>query len=260
MLKQILKNINLFNLILFTVSLLFAFDLLLPRLNSKVSVEVPSIKKNPSEKGPQAEPKIEQNPSPMEYVVIADENLFHPERRIPPEKKEEAELPKPEFILFGTLITPNMQVAYLEDKKAPVSTPGRGKRQTALKKGGLLSGFTLKEILPDRVVMTRGDQTILVPMEDPNSPKTREAAATAALQPHPPGTPVITPGIQPTQRALPSRRGVRFPAGSSVPPTSLPARVGPLPGLPVPNHPGATLSTSPYYPSRRLRNLPSANP
>ena len=124
----------------------------------------------------------------MDYVVVADENLFHPERRIPPEKKAEAVLPKPEFVLFGTLIAPNLSIAYMEDKKAPVTTPGRGNRQTTLKKGELLSGFTLKEIMKDKVVMARGEETIQVSLENPGSPKKRETLLTTpGPQPQLPG-------------------------------------------------------------------------
>jgi hypothetical protein len=99
--------------------------------------------------------------SPNDYAVIGYQNLFHPDRKIPPEKKELPPLPMPEFVLFGTLLTPDLSVAYLEDKKAPVSTPGRGPRQTALKKGETLSGFTLREIMA--IKWSRpGDDTVTV--------------------------------------------------------------------------------------------------
>jgi len=112
-------------------------------------------------------------PSPADYMIIAEDNLFHPERIIPPEKKVEQELPKPEFILYGTMITDDLGVAYLEDLKAPRTTPGRGNRQVALKKGGALSGFTLKEIEADKIVMVRGEEKMIVHIIDPQKPKQR---------------------------------------------------------------------------------------
>jgi hypothetical protein len=129
-----------------------------------------------------------QVPSITEYAKIADENLFHPERKIPTEKKEEQPLPKPEFVLYGTLISDELSLAYLEDVKAPRSSPGRGKRQVALKKGDSMSGFTLKEIEADKIVMLRGEEKIVVNISDPTHPKAREASqtvATAASQQQP---------------------------------------------------------------------------
>ena len=141
---------------------------------------------SPLSSPPSSRRQAEKNPfeslktqtlSPQEYRVIADQNLFHPDRIIPPEKKPESVLPKPEFILFGTLITPDLRMAYLEDKKAPVTTPGRGQRQTALKIGESLSGFRLKEVMTDKVVMTRGEETIQVLLQEPGSSKARETTS-----------------------------------------------------------------------------------
>ena len=115
-----------------------------------------------------------QTLSPQEYRAIADQNLFHPDRIIPPEKKPESVLPKPEFVLYGTLITPDLKMAYLEDKKAPVTTPGRGTRQSALKIGESLSGFRVTEIQADKVILTRGEETIQVLLQEPGSSKARE--------------------------------------------------------------------------------------
>ena len=103
--------------------------------------------------------------------MIAEENLFHPERKIPAEKKVEQALPKPEFVLYGTLITDDIKLAYLEDRKAPYNTPGRGKRQTVLKIGDTMSSFTVKEIDTDKVVMVRGEDRIEVNVIDPAKPK-----------------------------------------------------------------------------------------
>jgi hypothetical protein len=73
-------------------------------------------------------------------------------------------------------------VAYMEDKKSPRTTPGRGKRQTALKKGDTLSGYTLKEIDPEQVILVRGDETLIVKVIDPNVKKDREGGSTSIPQ------------------------------------------------------------------------------
>jgi hypothetical protein len=180
-LRRLLNHCNLLNSILVAASLLFASSFLLPRLDSN-STFVPSlIKKKPSEKNYQEGQKF-QNPSALDYVSIANQNLFHPERKVPPEIKSDTILPKPEFVLYGTLITPDLSMAYLEDKKAPVTTPGRGRRQTALKKGESLSGFILNEIKPDKVVMSRGEEVVMVSLQEPGSPKTREGVTTPTIQ------------------------------------------------------------------------------
>ncbi|MFZ3136940.1 MAG: hypothetical protein WA126_06065 [Thermodesulfovibrionales bacterium] len=130
-------------------------------------------------------------------MLISEENLFHPERRIPPEKKVEQPLPKPEFVLYGTLITNDTSFAYLEDTKALRNTPGRGKRQITMKKGDTLSGFNLKEINVDNIVMARGEEKITIYLYSRNNPKKRESMAPPSTVPKVPQQPAAkTPPIQ----------------------------------------------------------------
>jgi hypothetical protein len=171
--KRFVGNFNLLNVLLISATVFFALHILFPTLDFEVKYKLPAaklIKADTGEKPAQSHP-----PSITEYMVIAEENLFHPERKIPPEKKEEQPLPKPEFVLYGTLITDDMSLAYLEDLKAPRNSPGRGKRQVAMKKGDSMSGFTLKEIETDKIVMLRGEEKLVVPINNPAHPKTREA-------------------------------------------------------------------------------------
>lgn len=121
-------------------------------------------------------------PSLSDFSIIGDENLFHPERKIPIEKKEEKPLPKPEFVLYGTLISENLSLAYLEDLKEPYTSPGRGKRQIPLRAGDTLSGFTLKEIYTDKVVMIRGEEKIVLNLTDPIRKKRELTPATEKAQ------------------------------------------------------------------------------
>jgi hypothetical protein len=199
---SLLRNINVLNIILFVVAIVLANYVVFPFLNMEVKY-VPAI---PKKLSTQKEEKPAQSPTsnPTDYTIIADQNLFHPDRKIPPEKTEEVALPKPEFVLYGTLITDNMRFAYLEDRKSPRSTPGRGKRQTALKQGDTMSGYTLKEIDHDKVVMAKGEETLIVKVIDSNVKKDREGVSTpVASTAPPPGTQVRpVPGIQP-QRPSP---------------------------------------------------------
>jgi hypothetical protein len=84
-------------------------------------------------------------------------------------------LPKPEFILLGTIITDDIKLAYLENLKEPYSTAGRGKRQRSLRIGDTLSSYTLAEIYPDKVVMVKGEDKIEVNLTDSKAQKTRSS-------------------------------------------------------------------------------------
>ena len=207
--KTIMRNINVLNILLISVIIMSISYSLFPLLDIKVKYTLPTPKKtveDTKEKAVQT-----QTPSIAEYTMIAEENLFHPERKIPVEKKEEKPLPKPDFILYGTLITDDISLAYLEDLKAPYSTPGRGKRQTALRKGDTMSGFTLKEIGPENIVMVRGEEKMIVNLNDSSHPKGREVSASAA-----PGAPGQPTPPQPPSRSIPQSApsSVQQPAAS----------------------------------------------
>jgi hypothetical protein len=179
--SYILRQITMLNCILLVCILAFAYFVLVPIF--KIEVRVPSSSSAAVRAAePKKEQAAEQNvnlPPVQDYSVIAEMNLFHPDRIIPVEKKE-VTIPRPEFVLYGTLIVDNVRIAYLSDKKAPRTTPGRGKRQVGLKIGETLSGYTLKEVLPDRAVMVRGDDRIELKVISPQNKKDRNMAEGAA--------------------------------------------------------------------------------
>lgn len=183
-LRYLLRNINLINIVLTVVLIFFVNYAVLPLFNTGVKYTLPVVKKPTTDNTFEGEkPDQSQVPSPLDYIIIAEQNLFHPERKIPVEEKEATPLQKPDFVLYGTLIADDISVAYLEDMKSPVSTPGRGRRQVALKKNETLSGFTLKEIETDKVLMVRGEETVIVYLDDPKKIKRRKTGSTL-----PPGT------------------------------------------------------------------------
>lgn len=171
--ETILKNMSLLNMLLTAAAAIFSAYIILPLLNPDVKYPVSPAKRHAEKEAPRpAAPH--QFPSPAEYAIVAEQNPFHPDRRMPAQKTDAPPLPRPDFVLYGTLITEGSSLAYLEDLKAPYSTPGRGKRQTALRKGDAMNGFTLKEVEADRVVMARGDEQIVVQLNDPQRVKARE--------------------------------------------------------------------------------------
>jgi len=91
-----------------------------------------------------------------------EKNLFHPERK---QVKRVAMISAdhhPQIVLYGTFISPGLQMAYLEDAGNPRMTGSQESRQQALKKGEMISGFVLKEIYPEKVLLVRGSDRIFI--------------------------------------------------------------------------------------------------
>lgn len=162
--KYIFNNISILNVLLLFVVMVIAYYALLPQLRADMKYLLPDQKKTTDiELKAISSFATHTIHSISDYIVVADDNLFHPERKIPAEKgAEEKPLPKPEFAVYGTVISDDISLAFLEDLKAPVTTTGRGKRQITLKKGDVFSGFTLREVNADKIVMARGEEKIIV--------------------------------------------------------------------------------------------------
>ncbi len=191
-LSYFLRQINLLNLILLIIIILFANFVILPMLNIEIKYSS-AVSKRPAESDETKEEKSAQSQMPpyLDYIMVAEDNLFHPERKIPVEKKDEKALPKPELVLYGTLITDGISYAYVEDKKSIRTTPGRGKRQVVLRNGDSISGFILKEIHPDRIVLTKGEESMTVNLMDKS--KVREGVpAPSSMQTPTPKQPPFT--------------------------------------------------------------------
>lgn len=166
--EYFLRSINVLNLLLAAAVIAAVHFIVFPLAGVKPKITLPAVRLSPAgEEGKKTE--HETTARPGDYALIADQNLFSPDRKLTAEKpseKEKQPQAKPEFVLYGTVITDGMSLAYVDDKKSPVSTPGRGKRVRVLRKGDVLSGFTLKEIDTDRILMARGDEVITVYLMD----------------------------------------------------------------------------------------------
>jgi len=222
-----LRSINVLNLLLLSIAAVIAYFTFLPFFYLDARTSLPEVKEAPAVAV--EEPAPSQGPSAADYAVISNQNLFHPERKIPPEIKPEAVIPKPEVVLYGTLITDDTSIAYVEDKTAPYSTPGRGKRQIALKKGGSLSGYILKEVQPNRIVLAKGDDVIVVYLEagekrqsgsGPGAAPTSPAGGTTAFPPARPSTP--QPAIAPKPVATPPNVAPGTPGSQPAYPRTIP--------------------------------------
>lgn len=228
--RYIYRNVNPLNIILIIFVAILAIGAFTPYFYAQVKYSLPVAKLPLAEedKPPEA---AAASPSMSDYMVIAELNLFHPDRKIPPEKKEAQQLPKPELILYGTLVADGMSVAYVEDKKNPKTSPGRGKRQTVMKKGEAISGFVLKEIENDRIVLVRGDETMVVHLSQGDKPRTSDVPAAgppAGGRPTATSQPVVKP-VQPPP--VPAKPGSAQPAPAVAPqPTATRNFAPPMPG------------------------------
>lgn len=216
--RYLLSNINVMNVLLAAVLLVAAYFTFLHSPSVKTVRVKQTVKKVAPDKksaGTKKAVQDDKTPFPTDYAVIAEQNLFHPDRKIP-EKKEEKKPgppePKPDFVLDGVIVTGDMKIAFMEDKKQPVNTPGRPNRQTPLKIGESMSGYMLMEIDEDKVVMRKGDDRIVVDLINPK--KTREHVSTGPAPAQgapksPASRPVVKSGpasVQPRQESRPARR------------------------------------------------------
>ncbi len=132
--------------------------------------------------------------------------------------------------LYGTLIADDASLAFIEDKKAPYSTPGRGKRQTTLKKGDHLSGYIVSEIAADRIVLIKGDEKVVVMLDDKGKKRADESPAAPATA----RTTAVGITSSSSCRLHPPRQSIRLPvapSSSQAMPSSAPAAVSPGAGI-----------------------------
>lgn len=215
--RYLFRSINLLNILFFIILVASVIWVIFPLMKINTGYPLPQVKSKTTE---EAEPPQEKLPAgqPSDYAVIAELNLFHPERRILAEKKAE-EIPKPELILYGTMIQDDIQYAFIEDKKNPKTTPGRGTRQTTVKKGDVISGFIISEIKTDRIMLAKGDEKITVLLTDTNKQKNGAVSQSPIQTPTP---------ARPAQMPASSRPAQTSPASPFAP---VPGQTGPVPQM-----------------------------
>ncbi|MBI5050017.1 MAG: hypothetical protein HZC11_03865 [Nitrospirae bacterium] len=170
--KYLLRNINLLNIILMVLIVIFANYAVLPLLKMDIKYTLPISKKTDKNK---VEEPAERAGTPFtDYIIVVEQNPFHPERITPPmsvDKKDEKTI-RPEIVLYGTVVSEEISLAHIENKRSPLTTSGRGKRLRVIKKGEEIDGFILKEIEPDKIILVRGEEKIIVNLT--STPKKRE--------------------------------------------------------------------------------------
>jgi hypothetical protein len=204
--RYILRQINLINLVLSVVLLVFIY-LFSSLINAALEFKLPAPKE-PSAVSAKDEAKSTESalPPPEDYAIITEQNLFHPDRKVVASAKEDTPLVRPDFVLYGTMVTDEAAIAFLDDLKSPRSSPGRGKRQWVLSIGDKLSGYTLSEVYTDGAVMISGEDRIELAVIDQTKEKVRGNAQTALKNPEEPASNEAEQGTARNRSKRPSTR------------------------------------------------------
>ncbi len=203
MVRYLARSANLLNALLFAGLITLVVFVVLPLFHMKTGSVLPGlhVKADVQEAALPAEPAT---PPVLDYAAGGEQNLFHPERRIPPEKKVQETLPRPELVLYGTVVSNGSSLAFIEDKKTPKTTEGRGKRQSVIKRGDTVSGFVLREVREDRIVLVRGDDIMTVHLVEAGKKREGDAGPVKAAGAQPSGQARTTPPSS-TAAAAPAR-------------------------------------------------------
>ncbi|MDH4268327.1 MAG: hypothetical protein OEW45_22095 [Deltaproteobacteria bacterium] len=109
------------------------------------------------------------------FTVIAEKNIFHPDRKeFSLLTVESAKLKvRPPLQLYGVMIANDVQTASIANPTKPLP---KGERETkTIKIGDQVGDYKLTQILPDRIVLEAPGDTYEVLLYDPKSPKKRAA-------------------------------------------------------------------------------------
>ncbi len=182
-------------------------------------------------------------------TIIAEKNIFHPERRefvsLNPEQPKATPMNRPQLQLQGVLITDEVQKASLILQGKSLA---KGEKATkTLNLGDQIGEYKLTKILPDRIVLEAPGDVYEVFLYDLKSPKKRREIRTPTRPTEPirssPGGPVPTtktppppaptsqPFVGPTREIQPPAYQSPLLQGSPAPPSSIlpPSRRPPLP-------------------------------
>jgi hypothetical protein len=198
----------------------------------------------------------QKEPTSIEaYILIAEKNIFSPERKEFPIIKpptggpagEAAKKPpvRPKIILYGVTIQGEYRAASLANPGRPLQ---KGERETyTVKLGDRIGEYKLAKVSPDRISLEAEGDSFEVLLYDSTIPKRRtgvrtETKSVTVISTQPTPAAAVPGTTQPAQSAISTQPGKPTPAKEIVTPT---------PALPGPTTP---------YPSRRMRGRTTSNP
>jgi hypothetical protein len=188
-----------------------------------------------------------RNYNPAEFAVIPEKNLFTDSRSkeekvenlVPPEPPPLAQKP----ILIGVTITDKERTASIIDPAAQPSPNERGRRGQFKKIGDVYQGYTITEILPDRIVLESGTRKEVIPLRE------------GSKRPQGGKTPILSTRIVPFGAGGASGGTIVNVAGST--PGAAPQRTAVAPiGSPAGSQPATVIQTAP--PARSTAGQPAA--
>ena len=203
---------------------------------------------HPLDSGPEivAEKKAEEKPKALQamepqkdpnsarsYILIAEKNIFSPERKdfpiaVPVEQSKTNV--RPQVVLCGVTIAEDYQAASVTN---PGRTLRKGERETlTLKMGEKIGEYKLAKVSPDRILLENNGDSFEVLLYDPKAPKKRmevraesKPAAITSSQP----TPAPSQGEAP--KTIPAQQTAEAPKEpvqqSVVPPSPRPVSARP---------------------------------
>jgi len=180
----------------------------------KEAAKKPEIKTEP------LSARAKESSTRANFLSIAENNIFHPERKEFPITAIAQPQPnvRPQITLYGVAITGDYQSASIAQTGKPV--PKGGRETTTIKIGDRIGDYKLTKIMPDRIQLANGEDSFEVLLFDPKTPKKRmdvktpgkPVAVTSSL-PGPAGGPasIATPGLTPALRPSPAETIRPFP-------------------------------------------------
>jgi hypothetical protein len=199
-------------------------------------------------------PIASREAAPLEsFRVIAEKNVFHPERQEFPSQPGAAPIKpvtRPPITLYGVVMVGDYQSATIINPGRPLR---KGEREAkTLKVGDMVGEYKLTKILPDRIVMQGGEDSFEVLLYDPLSPKKRVAVMTPA-----PPAKVTSPVSGPTPAE--GAPATAPPAGAAPAPAT-PSSPVPRPATPVPVPPTPIQPPGGTYQPQSQPSAPTPSP
>jgi hypothetical protein len=198
-LKKIKISMTPLNIILSAVIIVSLCYTIFYMVQMVSGVELPSIPDSYVEDQVKKSFEIGKYRTKYEYSKM-EKNLFHPERKVVKRIPLETSIQAPQITLYGTFISPELKMAYLDDLNSPYSNNSGVPRQRAFKKGDIISGFVLKEIYPERIVLVRNDEKITIHLKRNEKTVRDHVEKQPYLNPSPPTV------MKPTGQELPGTK------------------------------------------------------
>ena len=192
------------------------------------------------------------------YKVVAEKNIFNPERKEFPvaagDDVSKRPNVRPQVTLYGVVVSGDYQSATVVNPGRPLQ---KGEREArTVRVGEKIGDYKVAKILEDRIVMENAGDTFEVLLYDPSAPKRRMDVKPAA-PPVAVTSSTGSPASSPTPGAVP---GPTPPMpGLSAAPRPSPMSPSPSPGL-IPSGPQAmppAMSPTPSQPSPGAAMQPS---